>query len=81
MDATMSCLGPINRNKANLMGQQVFKILCASIPIFYFRSYEGARFFSVELEEGANIAKIIEKTLALSLSKSNNLMMQDNDDV
>lgn len=57
-------------------------MLSASVSIFDLPSLKGARFFPGELEEGENIAEIVEKTLArLSPFKTKNHITQDEDEV
>ncbi|XP_059284900.1 uncharacterized protein LOC132038212 [Lycium ferocissimum] len=81
LDTTMGSLGPITRKKANLLGQQASQVSSVSVPIFELQSSKGARVFPNELEEGENIANIIEKTLAfLSPIQTKNLIIQDSED-
>ena len=82
LDATFEYLGPISRNKVNLLGQQTLQTSSTSLPILDLPYSKGARLFPNELVEGGSITDIVEKTLAqLSPFSDKDCTIQDEDDV
>ncbi|PHU18181.1 hypothetical protein BC332_13876 [Capsicum chinense] len=63
LDATIESMGPITRNKANLLGQQTIEVSFVLSSAFDLQPSKGTRFLPNELEEEENIAEIVEKTL------------------
>ena len=63
LDATMESLGPITKNKVNILGQQTLQTSSRSVPILDLPSSMGERFSPDELVEGGNTTEIVEKTL------------------
>ncbi|KAK4360188.1 hypothetical protein RND71_019140 [Anisodus tanguticus] len=77
----MESLGPITRNKTNLLGQQASQASSASVPVVEIQSLKGATFFPTELEEEDNIVEIVEMTLARLIPFHNkNPNIQDDND-
>ena len=82
LDANRESLGPITRNKANLLRQQTLQASSTSVPIPDLPSLKGERFSPNELVEGGNTTEIVEKILAQHSPFNNkDRTIQDEDDV